>query len=82
MWDVDNAYVGAGISGGLARIYIISSRICVRIRMVGEARSAEEESFGDARFTWAIGSALFANSIAFFGIVYLIKASLHGTLCL
>jgi hypothetical protein len=70
MWDVDNAYVGAGLTGGLIGFILFISIFVYGYRMIGEARSAAEESPRDARFLWAIGSALFANSIAFFGIVY------------
>ena len=38
--------------------------------MIGVARAAAEESHRDALLIWAIGAALFANTIAFFGIVY------------
>jgi hypothetical protein len=70
MWDVDNAYVGAGITGGLLGFILFLAIFVYGYRMIGEARSAVEESLGEARLTWSIGSALFANSIAFFGIVY------------
>jgi O-antigen ligase len=70
MFDVDNAYVAAGLEGGLPGLILFLAIFVYGYRMVGEARSAAEESRGDARFIWAIGSALFANSIAFFGIVY------------
>jgi len=70
MWDVDNAYVGAGLKGGLLGFILFLAIFVYGYRMIGEARTAVEESRRDARFIWAIGSALFANSIAFFGIVY------------
>ena len=70
MWDVDNAYVGAGLMGGLLGFILFLKIFVYGYRMLGGARSAVEESRRDARLIWAIGAALFANSIAFFGIVY------------
>lgn len=70
MWDVDSAFVGAGLGGGLLGFILFLAIFVYGYRMIGSARSAAEESRRDARFIWAIGSALFANSIAFFGIVY------------
>ena len=70
MWDVDNAFVGAGLMGGLPGFILFLAIFVYGYRMIGEARTAVEESPEDARFIWAIGSALFANNIAFFGIVY------------
>ena len=70
MWDVDNAYVAAGFTGGLLGFILFLAIFVYGYKMIGEAISAEEESREDARLTWAIGSALFANSMAFFGIVY------------
>lgn len=80
MWDVDNAYVAAGLMGGLLG-FILYIKIFVKAyQFLGESRRLAESgnwsennqsnAHGDARLVWAIGSALFANSIAFFGIVY------------
>ena len=70
MFDVDNAYVGSGLVGGLPGFILFLAIFVYGYRMIGEARIAAEESPMDAMFIWAIGSALFANTIAFFGIVY------------
>jgi hypothetical protein len=68
-WDVDDAYVGAGISGGLLGFILFLSVIITAYRMVGKARR-KAGSGNDARLIWALGASLFANSTAFFGIVY------------
>jgi len=70
MWDVDNAYVGAGLSGGLLNFILFIAVLVYGYRIIGVARRSAERSRRDARFIWAIGAALFANSVAFFGIVY------------
>lgn len=72
MWDVDNAYVGAGLGGGVLGFILFLAIFVVAYRMIGVARSQAENSkrIGDARIIWAIGAALFANTVAFFGIVY------------
>jgi hypothetical protein len=70
MWDVDNAYVGAGLMGGLAGFILFLAIFVCAYRIIGIARKITEESHEDARLIWAIGSTLFANTIAFLGIVY------------
>jgi len=70
MWDVDNAFVGAGLNGGFLGFILFLAIFVYGYRMIGSAINAQEDSRRDARLIWAIGSALFANSIAFFGIVY------------
>jgi small-conductance mechanosensitive channel len=70
MWDVDNAYVGAGFMGGVIGFILFVAVFVIAYRMIGAAREKAEEANGDPRLIWAIGAALFANTIAFFGIVY------------
>jgi len=91
---VDNAFVGAGLMGGLPGFILFLCIFVYGYRTIGAARKAAEESAKDARVTdvsagtswphldpaddarrdarliWAIGAALFANTTAFFGIVY------------
>jgi len=70
MWDVDNAYVGAGLTGGLLGFVLFLAIFVIAYRMIGFARKTTEESGRDAFLIWAIGAALFANTVAYFGIVY------------
>jgi hypothetical protein len=70
MWDVDNAYVGAGIMGGLPGFILFLAIFVYAYKTIGAALRATEASPRDARLIWAIGAALFANTVAFFGIVY------------
>jgi hypothetical protein len=70
MWDVDNAFVGAGLMGGLPGFILFLLIFVHAYSTIGVARRAAEESPKDARLIWAIGSALFANTMGFFGIVF------------
>lgn len=69
MWDVDNAFVGAGINGGLLGFVLF---LCIFIYGYGTIGKAWRrcKSRRDACLVWAIGAALFANTVGFFGIVY------------
>jgi len=70
MWDVDNAYVGAGLSGGLLSFILFIATIVYAFRLIGRARKLAEKSRSELRLIWVLGTALFANTIAYFGIVY------------
>jgi len=70
MWDVDNAYVAAGIGGGLITFVAFIAIFVYAYRSIGRSRRLAEKSGRDARFVWAIGCSLFANTVGFFGIVY------------
>ncbi len=70
MWDVDNTYVGAGLSGGLVTFGLYLAIFVYAYKIIGAARRKAEPSPQDAQLMWAIGSTLFATTVAFFGIVY------------
>jgi len=70
MWDVDNAYVGAGVGGGLITFVLFIAILVYAYKKIGIARQLAEKSPDDARLIWSIGAALFANTVAFFGIFY------------
>jgi hypothetical protein len=70
MWDVDNAYVGAGISGGLITFVLFLALLVYTFKRVGKSRRLVRTSRPDERLVWAIGASLFANAVGFFGIVY------------
>lgn len=74
MWDVDNAYVGAGLSGGLLNFVLFITVLVCAFKLVGKARKLAEKYPGDLRLVWALGTALFANTVAYFGIVYFDQA--------
>jgi hypothetical protein len=70
MWDVDNAFVGSGLMGGLPGFILFLYVFIYAYRTIGAARKAAAESRKDERLIWAIGAALFANTAGFFGTVY------------
>ena len=74
MWDVDNAYVGAGLSGGLVNFVLFIAVLVCAFRVVGKGRRLAEKSESGLRIIWVLGTALFANTVAYFGIVYFDQA--------
>ena len=70
MWDVDNTYVVAGQSGGLVTFILYLAIFVYAYKFIGAARKRAELAAEDARLMWALGSTLFATTVAFFGIVY------------
>jgi hypothetical protein len=70
MWDVDNAYVGAGLSGGLLSFIFFIAVLVYAYKVIGKARKLAEKDPRALGLIWVLGVALFANTVAFFGIVY------------
>lgn len=69
MWDAINAYVSAGVNGGVLTFCLFISLLALAYRAVGRAR-ALAETRATQLHVWALGAGLFANTVAFFGIVY------------
>ena len=70
MWDVDNAYVSAGTGGGLLTFILFIGVIVCGYKTIGRVRVKAEGLREELWLIWALGCALFANTVAFFGIVY------------
>ncbi len=70
MWDVDNAFVAAGIGGGFIAFIAFIALFVYAYRQIGKSRRLVGLSRNDQRLIWAIGASLFANNVGFFGIVY------------
>ena len=70
MWDVDNTYVGAGLSGGLVTFILYLAILVYAYKIIGAARKRAEAAADEERLMWALGSTLFATTVAFLGIVY------------
>jgi hypothetical protein len=72
MWDLSNQYVWTADTAGLIPFIAFLSVIIFGFKYLGRARRVEQDR-GDKRqelFIWAIGAALFANCVGFFGITY------------
>jgi hypothetical protein len=70
MWDLANQYVAVGETSGLLPFIFFMATIVYGFKYLGRAR---KQAIGDRRqehFVWAVGAALFANVVAFFGISY------------
>ena len=70
MWDVDNAYVAAGLGGGLLTFIAFIAVLVYAYKRIGRSRKLAQLSCNDEHLVWAIGASLFANTAAFFGIIY------------
>jgi hypothetical protein len=70
MWDVDNAYVAAGIGGGLITFILFLAIMVYAYKRIGKSRRLARKSRPDERLIWAMGACLFANTVGFFGIIY------------
>ncbi len=67
MWDTANQYVATAINGGLLGLTLLIAIIVYGFKYLGQARKAEQDK-KQALFFWALGSALFAWTLSFFGI--------------
>jgi hypothetical protein len=72
MWDVDNAFVAAGVGGGLITFIAFIAILVYAYKKIGKSRRLAQKSHNlrDERLIWAVGVCLFANTVGFFGIVY------------
>lgn len=68
MWDTADQYVATAISGGLLGLILLLSALVFAFKYLGKARRAVSANKNQALFFWALGSALFAELVAFFGI--------------
>jgi hypothetical protein len=70
MWDTCNQYVAVGDKSGLLPFVLQLAMIVYGFKYLGRARKIPGTGKKDALFLWAMGAALFANVVAFFGISY------------
>lgn len=70
MWDVDNAFVAAGVSGGLITFLAFIAVLVYAYKRIGKSRRLTGLCRGDEHLVWALGACLFANTVGYFGIVY------------
>lgn len=70
MWDSINAFVNAGVEGGLVTFVFFVSIFVYAYKRLGIARRLAENDPPDEHLMWALGCCLFSNTVAFFGITY------------
>lgn len=71
MLDTSNQYVEWGVTGGLFSLICFIATISRAFGRVGKARKSVEGSDPRSEWLlWLLGSALFANVVAYFGISY------------
>lgn len=70
MWDTANQYVTVCDRSGLLPFILFIGTIVYGFKYLGSARKLAESKKRQF-FPWALGAALFANAIAFFGISYI-----------
>ncbi len=70
MWDTANQYVAVGQTSGLLPFLCFLAILVYGFKYLGRARRAAGTSKPTQLFIWAVGAALFANAVAFFGISY------------
>jgi hypothetical protein len=70
MWDVDNAYVAAGLQGGIVGLLLLFVLLLEAFRAVGAGLVSHNHRLGGNGLEWCLGVGLFANSVGFLGIVY------------
>ena len=76
MWDTVDAYVNAGVSGGLITLVLFLTVLVFAFKAIGRARARFDGDSLNERLIWAIGATLFANTVAFFGIIYYDQSSI------
>ncbi len=70
MWDVDNAFVAAGVEGGLVTFCLFIGIIVCAFKRIGRSLKATKGLRQDTLLVWSLGVCVFANVIGFFGIIY------------
>ena len=72
MWDLCNQFVVAALTGGLVTLVLYITIYKRSFGAIGKARKRVEGDRRQEWFLWCLGSALFANVVASFGINYMI----------
>jgi hypothetical protein len=70
MWDLSNQYVAIAETAGLIPLIAFFVIIVLGFKYLGKARNASDGDKSRELFLWAMGSAMFANVVAYFGTSY------------
>ncbi len=76
MWDLCNQFVAVALMGGLITLILFVAIYGKSFQAIGRARKEVEGNHAQEWFLWCLGSTLFANVVASFGINYMIQLEL------
>jgi hypothetical protein len=76
MWDTCNQFVAVAVTGGLLTLIFYILVLKRAFRLIGNARKQVSDDRKQEWYYWCLGSALFANVVAQFGINYMIQLEL------
>ena len=70
MWDLSNQYVATADAAGLIPLLSLVALLVFGFHSLGKARRMAQREHRQELLVWAMSAALFANTVAFFGISY------------
>lgn len=73
MWDLCNQFVAVALTGGLISLILFIMIYSRSFSAIGKARKLVEGDKAEEWFLWCLGSTLFANVVASFGINYMVQ---------
>ncbi len=73
MWDLCNQFVVAALTGGLITLIFFIMIYSRSFGLIGKTRKRVEGNRAQEWFLWCLGSTLFANVVASFGINYMVQ---------
>ena len=76
MWDLCNQFVVAALTGGLITLISFIMIYSRSFGLIGKTRKRVQGIRAQEWFLWCLGSSLFANVVASFGINYMIQLQL------
>ena len=77
MWDLCNQFVATALTGGLITLILFIGIYSRGFGAIGKARKQVEKDHRQEWFLWCLGSTLFANLVASFGINYLVHLVIY-----
>jgi hypothetical protein len=73
MWDLCNQFVAVALTGGLVTLVLFITIYSRSLGLIGKTRKRVEGNRAEEWLLWCLGSTLFANIVASFGINYEIQ---------
>jgi len=76
MWDLCNQFVAVALTGGLITLILFIAIYSRSFAAIGNARKEVEGDRAQEWLLWCLGSSLFANVMASFGINYMVHLAM------